>query len=431
MKILVISQYWAPEFGVPQRRWGWLTGLLREQGHEVTVLAPPAHYLRNISVREWVKMGGLQVKHEQEVGPQNEEIVRTPFFPAGRSLTQRVLNQTMVAFGAIFTTIAHRKKFRGNVDLIIGTVPALPTAFATRVISSILHTPYVIDLRDAWPDLLHEHKKWNLAVGEPSLRERLLRYGPAQITIVTADIVMNSCLSGAKGIISTSSLLLEKIQRTKRELQLRKDKPKGVVIRNVFSPATNFRKEYSSKVDGQKLRILYAGTVGRAQNLTNALEALRILANDGVQIEMRIIGEGAAKHHLQDLAAEGELPVKFLGRVSPRELDEHYMWADTALVHLTDWEPLKMAIPSKLYELMEVGMHVSAVLDGEAAALVKELQAGFVVKPENPQLLADSWKSLSANPNQIEVNRDGANWVREERVSVVPGVLEKFIQDIG
>ena len=72
MKILIVSQYWAPENGVPQRRWSWLSQLLVEQGHQLTVIAPPPHYDRKISSTEWVRKflaGGF---NEEEFGESGE-----------------------------------------------------------------------------------------------------------------------------------------------------------------------------------------------------------------------------------------------------------------------------------------------------------------------------------------------------------------------
>src|SRR5699024_1135980 len=201
VRVLVVSQYWAPEYGVPQRRWGWLAELMKSEGHEVVVLTPPPHYLRNLSFKEWLSMGGLRVGRRAEVGPAGESIFRTPFFPAGRSLTQRAVNQLFVATGAILGAVVHRRALNGKIDVVIGTVPALPTLIASRVISWLLKTPYAIDLRDAWPDLLHEHKKWNFSVGKPSLRERIFRFGPAQLVIAVTERIMNNCLRHSAGII--------------------------------------------------------------------------------------------------------------------------------------------------------------------------------------------------------------------------------------
>lgn len=53
--------------------------------------------------------------------------------------------------------ISHRGKIREYApDLVIGTVPALPTSVVTMLTARIIGAPYIIDLRDAWPELLRE-----------------------------------------------------------------------------------------------------------------------------------------------------------------------------------------------------------------------------------------------------------------------------------
>lgn len=87
-----------------------------------------------------------------------------------------------------------------------------------------------------------------------------------------------------------------------------------------------------------------------------------------------------------------------------------------------------MAIPSKIYELMEMGMHISGVLDGEAAFLVRHLEAGFTVKPEDPAALAEAWRNLARNRRSLEIGDLAKDWVRQERNLRTPIILENFVR---
>src|SRR5699024_7751640 len=86
--------------GVPQRRWTWLTSILEADGHSVAVIAPPPHYDRSPSLSEWWRSGGFRTRIEHPEGGRTETIVRTGFFPAGRSLTQRIRRRAFVAVAA-------------------------------------------------------------------------------------------------------------------------------------------------------------------------------------------------------------------------------------------------------------------------------------------------------------------------------------------
>ncbi len=44
MKILVVTHYYSPEYGAPQRRWRQLVREFRAAGHSVVVVTSPPHY---------------------------------------------------------------------------------------------------------------------------------------------------------------------------------------------------------------------------------------------------------------------------------------------------------------------------------------------------------------------------------------------------
>src|SRR5699024_5354404 len=168
------------------------------------------------------------------------------------------------------------------------------------------------------------------------------------------------------------------------------------------------------------LNVLYAGTLGRAQNLLNVLEAFALTRDMGVDIHVRMIGAGASREALTDRIKERGLDIVIESRKPASELEEAYSWADTALVHLTDWEPLRRAVPSKTYELMSAGIHISGVLDGEGADLIQEMDAGHVVPPESPAELADLWFKLANDRKLLDVSNKGAQWVNRQKESEVP-----------
>ena len=427
MKILVISQYWYPENGVPQRRWTWLSGLLRDK-FTLEVIAPPPHYRRNLKLLAWVRQVVGRGWRDLEFGPSGEKIHRTFFIPSGNSLTQKALNQLTVAMGMMLKlSVLSFSRSSRKPDVIIGTVPALPTAVVTYFASKVLRAPYVIDLRDAWPDLLSQSDQWNRSVGSRSFRELLLSHGPLQGASWLTDRSVNWVLEHSSGVMVTSSHL-EKNLRNRfsnigREIPL-------VTIRNVFPSRTDFVHRYVSEDDKRALNVLYAGTIGRAQNLANAVEAARIAATAGVDVHLRFVGAGAAKEALSEMAEELKVRAEFYFRRPADALDEHYEWADTALVHLTDWEPLERAVRSKTYELMSSGLHISGVVAGEAAEIIEGCNAGEVVPPEKPEELAALWVRLAKNPSQLRVGSLGKEWVEKERTKIAPEKLHSFIRNV-
>lgn len=409
---------------MPQRRWAWLSKILIRQGHEVTVVAPPAHYLREVNLVDWAK-SVVARRFTVEQGASGERILRCWYFPSGRSLTKRIINQATVAMSMLFFRARLSKELKGyRPDLVIGTVPALPTSVVTYLVARTYGAPFVIDLRDAWPELLRENEDWNSAVGSPSIRERLARLGPMQVLAAVTERLMNFSLQRADGIITTSERLTNVLKKRGR--------PNQVVetIRNVFPPKTQFKATYSQRRENS-LNVLYAGTLGRAQKLENALRAAKLAQNAGCDIRLRLVGDGAAWEALHEEAARLGVSVEICHRQPAEELEDHYAWADTALVHLTDWEPLTRAVPSKTYELMSLGIHICGVVDGETADLIRRFGAGDVVPPESPQALADLWLELSRDRGRLKRTGKGAAWVEKERDDVVPATLIAIVNQFG
>lgn len=430
MKILVLSQYWYPENGVPQRRWTWLTEILVKAGHEVLVVAPPPHYERRIPLKRWVQQRGFRSAQNHEIGPSGESIIRSGFFPASNSLTQRILNQASVACSMALmhvNPVGEVRKF--SPDLVIGTVPALPTSVLTRFAAFLHSAPYIVDLRDAWPDLLQESRNWNAATGRKTIREKFLSYGPLQVLTSITGRAMNSALRSADGVISTSERL-EKYLAASFTQHVPGREPLLTTVRNVFPVRSGPERRARQSTQHEEFHVLYAGTLGRAQKLDNALKAAKIAQDNGVKIRLRLVGDGATWSALHDEAERLGVAVEFFPRGKAEGLTSVYTWADTALVHLTDWEPLKRAIPSKTYELMELGIHISGVVNGEAADLIKRLYAGDVVKPEDPSGLASLWIELAKDRGRLEIPEDGKLWVQFQRAEIAPSNMLNIIEQV-
>lgn len=430
MRILVLSQYWAPENGVPQRRWSWLSKILVQAGHEVLVIAPPPHYQRRLGIKQWFSRKNVFGASDLETGDSGEKILRSGFFPAGPSLTHRILNQASVAASMLLMRVTKRGHLQEfNPDLVIGTVPALPTATVTHIVAATLRAPYIIDLRDAWPELLKEKGDWNSGTGKRSVREIVFTKGPFQLLTALTESAMNHALHSANGIITTSQDLTEHMKKDDAERGTRGTRHIRTV-RNVFPPKTEFIASDKSQRPSSELNVLYAGTVGRAQKIDNAVHAVKIAQDRGYDINLRIVGDGATWHTTKATMESLGINATIEHRVPADELQSIYDWADTALVHLTDWEPLKRTVPSKTYELMSLGVHTTAVVQGEAARLVEELGAGVVVPPENPEALAAAWTGLIDDRSKLSVSPSGREWVATQRDEVVPEVFVEIVKTV-
>lgn len=418
MKIMLLTHHYAPEQGPSQRRWGALAARFTAD-HEVVVLTPTPHYP---SGRRMFPENLSLAPGARRMGEYGEHIVQLPFVPHGRGLGRRTLDQFVGALCAVVAGIRWGIRPSRRPDVIIATAPALPTAGAGYAVGWALRRPVVLEFRDAWPDLIDHGKEWDATT--TSIRW----HPPARIgTLVVRYLTYLQ--SHCAAVVTTTESFADVLRR--------RGVHPVVVIRNgpkpperIPEPAVHPHRTAgeqsgtlisgSDAEPGQRLRrvsgplrVVYLGTVGRAQGLDHVVRAVARAHDLGVTVHLRIVGSGAAEPALRLLARELRVVVDFPGQVEQAQTRDHYDWADTAVVSLRAWKPLEWTVPSKLYELMQEGVHVTAVVGGEAADIVRMTEAGSVVAPGDVEGLARLWVTLASTGVPLPSAERTRAWLAE------------------
>jgi glycosyltransferase involved in cell wall biosynthesis len=141
---------------------------------------------------------------------------------------------------------------------------------------------------------------------------------------------------------------------------------------------------------------VYVGLHGLAQGLRQLLDAAEAL-RDLPSLRIVLVGDGPEKAALAEEArARGLASVTLLDAVARERVPGILAAADVVLVPLaTD---LPGAVPSKLYEAMASGRPVVLAARGEAAAIVRDADAGLVVSPDDSPRLAEALRTLAGDP---------------------------------
>lgn len=386
MHIALVTHHYAPEVGAPQRRWGALVPRFIAAGHRVTVLTPPPHYPSG-------RAQDLAPEHQPgavTTGEHGERILRMRFREHGPGLVSRTLDQCVVATDS-FNQGLRRLRRNDRPDVVIATVPGIPSIGAGVALRHALRVPLVVEMRDAWPDLI-----------EPS--GMMGHHGLRGLATATIHRLMTRMQRDAALVVTTTEAFGDVLrQRGIRRVEVVRN---GAYLEEL--PHLGARPD-----DGAPLRVLYLGTVGLSQGLATAVRASALLRERGVEVELRIVGPGADQPRLQNLTAVLDAPVDLRGPVPREQVVDHYRWADTLLVSLRDWPPFHWTVPSKLYEALATGRHVTAVLAGEAAEIVRGTRGGSVVPPEDTEALADLWQELAKDPVRRVVTPLGRLWAVE------------------
>ena len=396
MRILLITHYYAPEIGAPQRRWDAFVKNWQRSGHEVTVVTSLPHYplpSRTRRIRQAYR------PFRRSAGEHGETVIRLPFLPHGYDLVTRTLDHLFVAG---LTLVAGLLLAGRRFDAVITTVPALPSLFAGYIISRLFRTPLVVEMRDAWPDLVTFTGSCETS---PGWVARLRAWAHRAVT--------NTQLK-SEHLVTTTHDFAEVLQaRGAQHISVIRNGVDLESVPDATTEALSCRERAGGSAERSVLHILYLGTLGRSQGLGAVIDAAGMAAAGGADLRLRFVGDGANRAWLQRRAERSQAQIEFFEAVLPGEVAQHYAWADTVVVSLRDWEPFEWTVPSKVYELLATNRHVSALVAGEAAEIVQEAGAGFVVAPGDSQALARHWMQLAEDPQLLDHGHAGRDWARE------------------
>lgn len=395
----MLTHYWAPEVGAPQRRWQWLAAGLVGRGHELAVLAPAPHYPAGRLLDGSARYAPGAV-HQDPCGAM---VHRTAFRPYGEGLGGRGADQAVASAHALGLGLA---RFSGRMrpDVVIGSVPGLPTLPAALALGALLGRPVVAELRDAWPDILSSAGSWN--------RDR--RQDGARVGAGLRRVVAEGARGGVPPVVTWLERRAASVVTTTdafARLLEQRGVRRVVTVRNTAGTGAPELSEVPVARPDGCLHVLYLGTVGRAQGLVSAVRAAARAKESGVAVRLRVVGDGAELTLVRAEAERLGAPVELVDPVPLEEVWSHYEWADSVLVSLQDWPAMKLTVPSKLYEVMGIGRHVSAAVRGEAARVVRESACGDVVPPQDPAALARLWAGLARDRARLRV-RGGSPWLR-------------------
>lgn len=375
MRVCLLTHYYEPEVGAPQRRWSAIVPALVAAGHDVTVVTTCPHYPVGRAAPGAAGPGRSRGRH-------GETVVRMPYVPYDRARRgRRFADQMLVAALSLVPAL------RARPEVVVATVPGLPTMVTAGMVTTLSRSRQVVDMRDAWPDLLADAGA-----------------GPGPL-VAGAQRYFAWLQRRADVVTSASSWFAERLRA------------RGVTdvvhMRNGFDVGLVDALPPPPPLSGRPLHVLYAGTVGESQALGSAVRAVGLCAPGSV--ELTVVGHGSTLPDLLRERAALPDPSAVIVRppTDPAGVRRLLVEADTGLVPLRGWPGFEVTVPSKLYELMALGRHVSASLAGEAADIVLASGAGDVVPPEDPAALAALWEGLLAEPSRLSVGEGPRRWVTE------------------
>jgi glycosyltransferase involved in cell wall biosynthesis len=341
---------------------------LVRMGHRVTVLTGlpnnprgalfPGYRFRPLTVE---MMDGIQVVRVASWFQPNTSAIRR-----------------LTSYGSLMVAQILAARTVERPDVVVGSSPPLFQALAGLAVARLNGCPFVMEVRDLWPENM-------VAIGAlrngPGLRmlaalERLLYRQAARIVAVT---------HGFKDYIVARGVPDERVSVVTNGVDL-------ALYRMVPYPGTLARELHLIG----KFVAGYIGTVGINHGLQTILDAAERLRDDP-DIVLLIVGDGAERPALERQASErGITNIRFLGERTRDEMPEYHSLCDAMLVLLKDSPYFHKVIPSKVFVGMAMAKPIILGVDGEARRIVEEAEAGVFVPPENVDAVVDAIRRLKA-----------------------------------
>jgi glycosyltransferase involved in cell wall biosynthesis len=383
MRILIFTQYFTPEIGATQTRVHSFAAGLAARDHEVTVIAEVPNHPQGV-----VHPGfrGRPLVRRQLDG-FHARYVWVATKPEKTSL-DRIMFYGSYAAMAMAAGMARRRP-----DVVLASSPPLPVAAAAAAVARRHRVPWVMDVRDLWPDAA-------VALGELA-DPRALR---------AAEWLEDRLYEDAAAITPVTEpfrdAIAAKVARAEKITVI----PNGT---NRFWLGAADREVDRERLGmaGDRFVWTFAGNVGLAQGLDAAVDAAGLL---GEGYQLLIVGDGAARAALERRAAAlAEDRVVFRGQVPPELAASYLRASDALLVPLAPDPVLRSFVPSKLFDFCAVGRPVILAAAGEPQRLADASDAALSVPPGDAAALAAGVRQLSADESlRRRLSDNGAKFAR-------------------
>jgi glycosyltransferase involved in cell wall biosynthesis len=356
MRILLLTQWFEPE---PAFKGLGFAKALRDAGHHVQVLTGFPNYPRGSL------FPGYRLRLFQREAMDGVEVIRVPLYPShDQSALRRGLNYASFALSAAFLgSVLVRKP-----DVIYVYHPPATVAFPALVLKIVRGARVVYDIQDLWPDTLRATGMVRSA--------KLLGFVDWWCRLVYRCVDHIVVLSkGFQAVLIQRGVSAARVSVV---LNWAGEEVEPDIPGQVDSLRTMAGLEESDKV------VLYAGNIGRAQNLIALLPALVDPAVGQTGLKLLLMGDGVERAEIEAEVRRLQLENVVLLPPVPRAVVRRLVTqADALLVHLRSDPLFSITVPSKVQSYLYAGVPIIAGLTGDARAILERSNSALFFEPSD------------------------------------------------
>ncbi len=385
MKILIYSHFYPPETGAAAVRMKYFVKVLENISHNVTVINPVPNY-----------PNGKKDKGLKRFFYKAENVYYLPIYvPHKDSTIKRSISYLSYFVSSFLFTFFFVKKH----EIIISSSPPIFTSLGAAFLSKIKGSHFILDIRDIWPDIGIQ-----LGITKNPLVISILSLIEKYVTRVADSIIVT-----AKG---------DKLNLVKKGIPANKISViyngADTEIFNLYSQENKMYLRQKMGLPISKKLIVYFGSLNYGMNdIVTMAESLKRLSRIKSDIHFVLIGDGVHKKYLVN-EIKNYINVSQFGPLPLKELSEIIAACDLSLI------PRKKIktdtggnIPVKCFESWAAGLPViiSSINGSEINEIVKKSEAGFIVPPGDPQILAEMIANVISRGDLQELGVKGRNFV--------------------
>lgn len=368
MNIWIINHHaLTPDMSGGTRHYDFAKELVR-RGHEVTIVASSFHYLKYVDLKSYKDKFYLREKID------GVDFIWFKTYPYKSNSLKRVIN--MLDFTQKVLRYIPKMNMK-KPDIIIGSSVHLFAVFAGYRLSLNYDTPFIMEVRDLWPQTLIDlgMSKWHPFVLFLGFLERFL-------------------YKKADKIISNLPYAYEYIGK-----YVPKDKfiwiSNGVDLENAI---------YTPREKEDKFVISYTGAIGLANNLELLVEVANEI-REFKDIYIQIIGEGTQKNKLQEMIKKYNLKNISIKKLLPKhEIYRVLSGSDVLYFNLKDSPVFRYGISSnKLFDYMASGRIIIFSTNSKNNP-IKDANEGYTIEPDSVEILRDTILKIYNLPFEERVN---------------------------
>lgn len=362
MHILFLTDNFPPETNAPASRTHEHAREWVKAGHQVSVITCAPNFPSG------KVYSGYRNRIFQQEMIDGIRVVRVwSYITANEGVVRRTLDYLSFMLSGILAGLVVKRP-----DAVVATSPQFFTAVAGYCVSRARRVPFVLEIRDLWPESIQAVG----AIGNAfilSLLSWIARflYRSAD-TIITVTEPFKRHITGLGIDCNKIHTILNGV-----DLTLFSPRPRDLDLARQIG------------IEG-KFVVGYIGTHGMAHGLETALDAAEQLQGNG-DVVFLFIGGGAERAKLEKTANDKNLMnVIFIDSVPKAEMPRYWSLLNVSLVLLRKSTVFKTVIPSKIYESVAMGIPVILGVEGEAKLLVESLGVGLAIPPESARSLASA-----------------------------------------